>query len=252
MICSDTASTRGNCKRAILKTTGCWVWFYRIAHSCNPSPQEEEAGGSGLPGCCSYMVTLGQPWLHETWSHKNKKLVDDLLPRHRERAGLLLKRRQSLRGTDLNILQGHHPHHEALQLLHSQEGQAQPLVGHGSCAEDAWPVPLAFDLFSFHLLRHHRYHRGVLLPNHLPEIPHGGGQRPLASNVHEFLRPHRDPDETGVDVSSFISKRHSCGVICECPQYMSPSCTVTTSFTKSWSPGPQWLLQPSWTCHYVL
>lgn len=77
--------------------------------------------------------------------------------------------------THLNILQAHHPHDEALQLLHFQEAQAQPLIGHGRRAQDTGPVALAFDLFSLHLLCHHRYHCGVLLPNHLPEIPHSAG-----------------------------------------------------------------------------
>lgn len=93
---------------------------------------------------------------------------------------------------------------EVVQVLIFDQRDLQPVVHHLGRAGCVGPVPLTFHLPPLHFLCHHGDHVGLLLPNHLPEVPQRGGQRPLARDVQEVLVFHRHLDEVGIDVATIL------------------------------------------------
>lgn len=54
---------------------------------------------------------------------------------------------------------------------------------------------------------------GILFPNHFLEIANSCRERPLAGSINKLFFSHWYLNEAGVDISTFISKRHSCSSI---------------------------------------
>lgn len=55
-----------------------------------------------------------------------------------------------------------------------------------------------------HFSQHSNHHRPVL-PDHLPEVRHGGRQRTLAGDIEELLPANLHTDITGVNIVLFIT-----------------------------------------------
>lgn len=54
---------------------------------------------------------------------------------------------------------------------------------------------------------------GILFPNHFLEIANSCRERPLVGSINKLFFSHWYLNEAGVDISTFISKSHSCSSI---------------------------------------
>lgn len=88
------------------------------------------------------------------------------------------------------------------------------LAGVHGLTELLWPVLVTFDPSPFYFLRHHGDDVGFVLPHHLPERRHRGGQRTLAGDVEELLASNLHADVAGVDVVLVLSDGDAGFVVC--------------------------------------